>query len=119
MPLVHCPSCQGPISFEKGFVEVYECPHCGSDVEIPEHFLLKAKFTSQQLRMQSIVCTIVGILLIFLIMLPMGPVERWGSADWVVFFTICSLPTYIFLGFSIYLFFRSNLVKRGEEAAGY
>ena len=44
-----------------------------------------------------------------------------GSSDWVVFFTICSLQTYIFLEFLNLLFFRSSLLSevKSQKATNF
>lgn len=113
MPQARCSSCKGYFLFDVGFAEAYECPHCGNYVKVKRKFALNSDRTSQEIKVNSIILAILGVIVFFWPFL-MIDVRQMGSLDWTLIFTCLGAPTYTLFAISIHLYFRSRLYLKHE-----
>ena len=113
MPQARWPSCKGYFLFDVGFAEAYECPHCGNYVKVKRKFALNSDRTSQEIKVNSIILAILGVIVFFWPFL-MIDVRQMGSLDWTLIFTCLGAPTYTLFAISIHLYFRSRLYLKHE-----
>ena len=113
MPQARCPNCKGYFLFDVGFTRACECAHCGHIVNVKRRFALNKDKTSQEIRANSIILAVFGVIVFFWPFL-IFDIQWMDNLDWFFFFTCCSTPTYTIFAISVQIYFRSRLYLKHE-----